>query len=230
MKVLSIDTAGRYDFVVLMQDARILAETARDSANNSLRDIIILVDGVLRRAGLALRDVDAFAVGIGPGSWTGVRVGLTVGKTFAFSLDKPVCGVSSLDALAYEARGEGGLVCPLVDAGRGNVYAALYRSVNAGLVKERDYSAGPVEVLVRSIAEPVVFIGEAVEEHRDTITELLGPQVRFLGEGHGRGRAVGSLALDRLIRGQGDDSLALSPLYLRDPLARALGAGEMAES
>jgi len=223
MKILSLDTSGRFDAVGLIDGRRVLSDFVAEAEGNSLEDIILNVDRVLTSSGLTLVNVDGLAVGIGPGFWTGVRVGITVGKILAYVTNKPICGISSLDALAYQARDAGILLCPLVEAGRGNVYAGFYRWDGKTLAKESEYSAGPIEGLLEKIKEPVLFLGEAAQLHRQAISQELGPLVSFRDASEIlRGSAIASLALSRLERGDSDDALSLVPLYLKEPLAQAL--------
>jgi tRNA threonylcarbamoyladenosine biosynthesis protein TsaB len=223
MKILSLDTSGRFDAVGLIDGRRVLSDFVAEAEGDSLEDIILNVDRVLTNSGLTLADVDGLAVGIGPGFWTGVRVGITVGKILAYVTGKPLCGISSLDALAYQARDTSILLCPLVEAGRGNVYAGFYRSDGKTLAKEGEYSAGPIEGLLAKIKEPVLFLGKAVELHRQTISTELAPLASFRDSGEGRrGSALALLALSRFERGESDDALSLVPLYLKEPLAQAL--------
>ncbi|MCX5998431.1 MAG: tRNA (adenosine(37)-N6)-threonylcarbamoyltransferase complex dimerization subunit type 1 TsaB [Chloroflexi bacterium] len=232
MRILSIDTSGRFDSVSLVDGKRVLADLASEVRDNSLRSIVVNIDRVLHEASLALQDVDGFAVGIGPGSWTGVRVGITVGKILAFATNKPVLGVSSLDALAYQSRDVSLLLCPMVDAGRGNIYAAYYRPRMGTVVKEGEYAAGLVGGLLGAVREPVLFLGDGARLHRQAISAAMGPLASFgSSEERGIGRAVALLALARFERGESDDALAMVPLYLKEPLIRALaeqrGSGQV---
>jgi tRNA threonylcarbamoyladenosine biosynthesis protein TsaB len=225
MRILSIDTAGRCDAIGLIDDLRVLADFVGEGTHNSLQDTIINIDAVLGDAGLTLADMDGLAVGIGPGSWTGVRVGITAGKMMAYATHKPICGVSSLDALAYQAGDVAELICPVVHAGRGNIYAAFYRRRGGIAVKEGQYAAGPIEGLLTGVKEPVLFVGEAVQAHRRTISAFLGDLASFMdAREERRGSATALLALPRLQRGESDDVLSLVPLYLKEPLAQALVA------
>ena len=227
MRVLSIDTSGRFNAVGLIDGQQILAELVWEASGNSLQDIILNIDRILDKGGLSLADVDGLAVGIGPGSWTGVRVGITVGKILAYATDKPLCGISSFDALAYQAGDVHILLCPLVDAGRGNVYAAFYRSRGETLTRVGQHSAGPIEGLLKTIKEPVLFLGDAVSSHRRTIAAKLGPLASFANNAdHQQSCAIALLALSRFERGESDDVLSLVPLYLKEPLAQALLAQE----
>ena len=225
MRVLSIDTAGRLNTIGLVDDREILGESTWEARDNSLRDVVVNIDQVLGSAGLALGNVDGLGIGIGPGSWTGVRVGLTVGKMLAYATKKPVCGISSLDVLAYRCRKAATRLCPLVDAGRGNIYAAFYRSLDETVAREGEYYAGSVEGLLESVKDPVLFLGDVADKHRQAISAKLGSIASFSYAGdNGIGPAMAVMAWLRLQRGERDDALSLVPLYLREPLAQALSS------
>jgi len=227
MRVLSIDTASRSNTVALAEGDRLLGVQAWEGRDRSLREVVLKVDEVLRGAGLGLAEMDGFGTGIGPGSWTGVRVGLTVAKMFAYATGRPLCGVSSLETLACVGGRGTGLLCPVVEAGRGNVYAAFYRSGSGPVSREGDYYAGGMAGLMSLVSEPVLFLGEAAEDRRPEISSGLGSLAAF-GRVDGKqiGSAVARIASLRLAQGESDDTLSLSPLYLGEPLARALLAGE----
>lgn len=224
MRILGIDTSSRINAIGLIDGDQILADFTWEAMDNSLQKIILNMDSVLKGQGFTLADVEGFAVGIGPGSWTGVRVGVTVGKVLAYASNKPVCGVSSLDALAYQAKDIPSLLCPLVDAGRENVYAAFYRAQVGNTVKEGEYYVGHIRGLLDMIEEPALFLGNAARLYRQIIAEKLGSLAGFEGEREDvqRGSVVASLALLRLGSGKGDDALSLAPLYLKESAAQAL--------
>ena len=227
MKILGIDTSSRSNTIGLISGNQILADFTWES-RDSLQKIILNIDLVLRKGGLTLADVDGLALGIGPGSWTGVRVGVTVGKTLAYAMNKPICGVSSLDALAYQARNMPILLCPLIDAGKENVYAAFYRPQGETIVKESDYYVGDIKGLLKTIKEPVLFLGKVAYLYRQTIVEELGPLANYRGEVGDvqKGYVIALLALPRFERGESDDALSLAPLYLKESLAQALLSGK----
>ena len=105
MRVLGIDTSGYVNAVGIVDGDRVLADFSFPARSDSLEKIIVHIDGALRDAGLALADVEGLGIGLGPGSWTGIRVGVTVGKTLALATGKPLAGVATLEALAYDASG-----------------------------------------------------------------------------------------------------------------------------
>ena len=223
MRILGIDTSSRFNTIGLINGNQILADFGWE-ARDSLQKIILNIELVLKNGGLTLADVDGLAVGIGPGSWTGVRVGVTVGKILAYAMNKPICGVSSLDALAYQARDMPTLLCPLIDAGKENVYAAFYRPQGETIARESEYYVGHMKGLLKTIKEPVLFLGKAACLYHQIIVEELGLLANYKGEVGDiqKGYVIALLALPRFQRGESDDNLSLAPLYLKESLAQAL--------
>jgi tRNA threonylcarbamoyl adenosine modification protein YeaZ len=160
-------------------------------------------------------------VGLGPGSWTGIRVGVTVGKILAFSADRPVCGVPTLAALAYGVRGEAPLICSVIAVGAGEaVYAGLYRPVGDTVERVGDYYIGDVKGLASLIPRPAVVVGAEAPRYARLIAPVSGTEVIAV-EALPSGAAVASLAVARMGRGERDDALALTPLYLKESTAKA---------
>jgi len=223
MKILAFDTAAPTNTIGLTDDDRLLADCAWQARDNSLQRIVLNIDLVLKRGGIALQDIDGLAVGIGPGSWTGAKVGVTVAKTLAYVTGKPICGVTSLEALAYQSRNTSIQLCPLVHAGKETVYAALYRPRGKNLVRRGDFYVGDIEGLAVVVKEPTLFLGKPAHLYRQTLARELGPLASFGSPSDSpSGCAFAWIALPRFRKGDTDDALSLAPLYLRESLAQAL--------
>lgn len=213
MIVLGIDTSGYANAVGVVDGEKVLADFTFEARTDSLEKIVSNIDFALRSAGLALGDVQGIGVGLGPGSWTGIRVGVTVGKILAFSTDKPVAGVPTLEALAYSVRKEAPVICPIISAGTGEtVYAAFYRSSGDNVTREGDYYVGDVKGLAAMAKEGVVFVGAGVHSYNINMKAV---------EVVPNGAVIARLAAFRLEKGDNDDALALTPLYLKESTARA---------
>ncbi len=220
MIVLGIDTSGYTNAIGVVDGEKTLAVRAFDAKTESLEQIVDNINTVLKSAGLALDDIQGIGVGLGPGSWTGIRVGVTVGKMLAFSLDIPVAGVSTLESLAYRARHESGIICAVVHAGTGsNVYAAFFVPVDEEVVLSGDYFYGDIEDLLALINEPAVLVGHGTESYFKEVGSLTVP-VKAV-EAAPDGAIVALLAEKRLAIGDRDDTLALTPLYLKESTAKA---------
>jgi len=223
MKVLGIDTSGYANAIGVVDGERVLVDLTFEARTDTLQKIVSNIDSTLKRASLGLADIDGFGVGLGPGSWTGIRVGVTVGKMLAFSTSKPVCGVSTLDVLAGSAGNTETPVCSIIDAGaRDMVYAAFYRHRNDGLSREGEYYVGDIAGLSRLISGPVVLVGDGARRYHQQLSGgLVTPGITITAlEAVPRGSMVARLAEGHLRRGERDDALSLAPLYLKESTAR----------
>jgi len=223
MRVLGIDTSGYANAVGIVDGSRVLADFNFEARSDSLEKIVTNIDFVLKEAGLSLEDVDGFGVGLGPGSWTGIRVGVTVGKILAYSMSRPVAGVPTLEALAYHARNTSALICPIIYAGAGEVvYAGFYRSQDGSLSREGEYYVGDIQGLARMVKEPTVFVGAEAKAYSQLIAQALGSSQGITAvEGVPNGAAVARLTAARLEHGDSDGVLSLTPLYLKESTAKA---------
>lgn len=208
MRVLGLDTSAYANAIGIVGDGRILADISFETRADTLEKIVTHIDTALKGAGLSLEDIDGFGVGLGPGSWTGIRVGVTVGKTLAFSTGKPVCGVSTLEALAFQAKKSSRLICPIIFAGtKDTVYAGFYRRQDGALVREGEYYVGDLSGLAKMISEPVVLIGTGIDSYLRTIKQARARIDIEAIEDAPRGASVALLALARFQRGESDDVL-----------------------
>jgi tRNA threonylcarbamoyladenosine biosynthesis protein TsaB len=163
MIVLGIDTSGYINAVGVVDGARVLADNRFPARTDTLEQIVDNIDVTLKQAGVKLADVGGIGVGLGPGSWTGIKVGVTVGKMLAFAAGKPVAGIPTLDALAYGVPDKSLPVYAVIGAGvKDMVYAARYSFKENEPVREGDYFAGDVKDLTKVIHEPVIFTGQGI--------------------------------------------------------------------
>lgn len=221
MIVLGLDTSGYANAVGIVGDGCVLTDLLYEAKTDSLEKIFADIDGALKKAGLTLKDVDGIGVGLGPGSWTGIRVGVTVGKMLAFSTDRPVAGIPTLEALAYQARDRSALVCSVIGVGAGDaVYAARYRTENDSVSRVGDYYVGDVKGLAALLDESAVIVGDGAGSYARLIAREAGMKFDAV-EAKPSGAAVASLAARRLERGESDDVLSLTPLYLKESTAKA---------
>jgi tRNA threonylcarbamoyladenosine biosynthesis protein TsaB len=224
MIVLGIDTSGYINAVGICDGEKVLADASYSARTDSLEQIVDNIDSTLKSAGLTLNDVEGIGVGLGPGSWTGIKVGVTVGKMLAFSTNKPVAGIPTLKSLAYAARGKSPLVYAIVSAGvKDTIYAARYRVDSNRVIRDGDYFTGSINDLTPLINEPVLLVGSDIEYYRQAIigeNRSLTKTVRTLEAVPG-GAAIACLAAIRLEQGKSDATLSLTPLYLKESTAKA---------
>lgn len=164
MRVLAIETATDHSSVILVEDDREVSAWRELTHQDLCRRLAAEAGRVLERAGRQFAELDLFAVGLGPGSFTSLRVGLATAKAFAFALGKPLVGVSSLEAMAWQMRERlPGLVCPIIDARRGEVYAAVYHSQDPSVEPTvPEFVGAPVAVAERlsRLGQPVTVFGD----------------------------------------------------------------------
>lgn len=233
IRTLAIDTSSRTASIALLQDEVILYEL---SVNVGLNHSVVLLpafDQMLHALGLDMEKIDLFACTTGPGSFTGLRIAAGTIKGFAMASGKPIVGVSSLDALSLNAACSPYPVCPLLDARKGQVYTALYRSSEVGFPQKitADKVAGMDSVLAEvSEMGNVVFLGDGAAVYRTLIDGALGAKAVFLSGAHQsiRASAVGLLGLRSFREGKAIDPISLIPHYLRLSEAEMKGAPHVA--
>ena len=184
MNILAIDTSSKYFYLAIAEDDKIKVNIRRPSGRGLSRMIIPLIEQALKKANLSLGDIDYFACGLGPGSFTGLRVGLAVIKGFAFSLNKPVVGIVSLDCLAGSQSNFSGYVCPVVDARRSLVYSAIYRLKDGVLKRKGRYLLVPLKELFAKLKgrAKIIFLGDGLSLYRDEIKKEFGLRAHFADE------------------------------------------------
>ncbi|MDI2586884.1 tRNA (adenosine(37)-N6)-threonylcarbamoyltransferase complex dimerization subunit type 1 TsaB [Psychrobacillus sp. NEAU-3TGS] len=172
---LGIDTSHTPLAVAVVEDDRVLASYQSSLKITHSIGAMPAIEELLKKADIKPSEIDAIAVAIGPGSYTGVRIGVTIGKTLAWTLKKPIFSVSSLQVLASNASYFPGIVCAIMDARRGNVFAGIY--TNGEAVKEAHMPLVELLKTVDEMGQPVLFVGMDVGIHWEQIKEVLGDRV-----------------------------------------------------
>lgn len=182
MKILAIDTSTLVLSVAVLEDHKVLGEKTTNLKKNHSVRLMPAIDELFRDLELSLADIDLFAVTSGPGSYTGVRIGVTTIKTFAYALEKPFIGVSTLKTMAMNGVHFSGLIVPLLDARRKQVYTAVYQAKLSGIHERLTERILSVESLLEELAnqpDNVLFLGEDVTLFASEIEQTLGNQVVF---------------------------------------------------
>lgn len=225
--LLAVDTATERCGVSVIADGYIRAELSLNIGGSHTKHILPAVETVLSLVEIPLADIDAFAVTQGPGSFTGLRIGVSTVKGLAFAAGKPLIGISSLEVLAHQAGDEGGVVCPMIDARRNEVYWRLFRRADGRLRPIGDELVGPIEALAGQIDETCIVIGNAVSLYADRLQRLLPDRVRWSPESDNgiRPGILAQLAWQRYERGLVDDVETFAPVYIRKSDAESLHRG-----
>lgn len=217
MRVVGVDTATWRASVGLISDGAVVAEQSLVTTGNHAASLLPLIDDVLRRAGCSVDSIDAIAVSNGPGSFTGLRIGLSVAKGIAYATGARLIPVPTLEALARTVVHYEGAICPVLDARKGELYAASFESSAAGLKRLTADALVTPESLLEVLPTPCVVLGDAVERYGEFFKSRLGPRVTVLPfETYApRGGVVARMGWERLQAGETADLLQLEPCYVR---------------
>ena len=205
----------------MLNETQMLGESMLNTKNTHSEKLLVLVDTLLRELQLTMADIDVVAVAQGPGSFTGLRIGMATAKGLAQGGGKRLIAVPTLDALAHRMAGTSGVICPILYAKRDEVYTAAYRSLADGrLERLSNYQAVKPEILLEELAkqsEKVCFLGDGVAVYQALLAEKLGEQM-WLAPMDRRlpsAASIGVLAMQRALAGAYDDLFGCGLIYIR---------------
>lgn len=209
MNILAVDSCSMVAACAVMCDDKLVAEGYVNHSKTHSQKLLPMIDNVIKSAQMTVKDIDLFVCTIGPGSFTGQRIGISTVKGLAQGLNKPCVGVSSLEAMAYNVPFTDAIICPIMDARRGQVYNGLYKWEGEKLVTlEADRALALDDLLEELKGKKVVFLGDGVPVFKDKLgsfliapphlSQIRGGSVAMLG------REKQSVSYDKLL-----------PLYLR---------------
>jgi len=218
MKILALDTTTLSGSVALLEKARLLAEINLDSSLTHSERLLASIDFLLQTNKLSLKDMDGFALASGPGSFTGIRIGLSTVKSFSFASGKLIAPVSSLKALALKLiRPQVRLLCPMIDAKKGEIYAALFESTGTLLkeiIPQGVYTPDRFFSLLPS-HRVIYFIGNGIAVYKNRILDYLKDKAKFSSRSLFIAHEVGLLGFELLETGSGVSYQELEPIYFR---------------
>ena len=218
MNILAVDTAGKTAGVALLQDDRLLYEVYLDAGMTHSETLMPMIDTCLKMCGLTCADIDLYAVNAGPGSFTGLRIGLAAVKGLAFPRETLCAPVSTLEALAAAHTGEGTVLCAL-DARRAQVYNAIFAckdGVLTRMTEDRAISLVELQQDLLKIDKKIFLVGDGAALCYTTLSDRV-PQLCLMPEHLRQQRASGAAlaAWEQIQSGEGGDAAALTPNYIR---------------
>lgn len=223
MNILGLDTSTMMATCAVINDDRLLGEYSLNRDMTHSEKLVPMIKEILDNLDMKVSDIDLFGLALGPGSFTGLRIGAATMKSFAHLFDKPIVGVSSLEALAYNLP-YNEIVVPMIDARRNRVYTAIYTWEDKMLKELVAPDVVPIEDLLKKLLEfdTVVVNGDGILLHRDLIENTLGKRVSFatIGQNMCRASSICELAKIKYENGQADDYFTLAPDYLRESQAQ----------
>jgi tRNA threonylcarbamoyladenosine biosynthesis protein TsaB len=227
LKILALDTSSKVASVALCEDGQPLAEFTLNHSMTHSTTLLPLIDQMLQALTIEISDIDAFAASKGPGSFTGLRIGLSTLKAFAYSLNKPLIMVDTLEAMAYNLYPHPSMVCSMLDARNSQVFVGLYRLDNERYQVFKEPFATHITDLLEMLKTQdmdVVFIGDALKLHQTLISDALGKRASFpcAFNAYQRASAVAHLAVHHYHEGNFEDAKNAYPFYLRPPSAEQM--------
>lgn len=231
MKILAVDTSTNVATVAILEDDIILGEYSCNRGKTHSQRLMPMIQHMLATAGLTANDMDAFAASIGPGSFTGLRIGVTTVKAMGFAAGKPVISVHTLDALAYNLSMSKELICPMIDARNSQVFTAVYRFSEGKLHRLTEYMGIHVSELAGKLSDmggEVVFLGDACGLHKDYFIAELGQRAFFAPANAALAKAssVAVIARDLYTDEKAETCFDMVPYYLRKSQAEMKKYGE----
>ncbi len=179
MKILAIDTSALTATAAILADEKLVCEISTTTALNHSVTVMPMIDELLKKVNMDISEIDLFACSEGPGSFTGLRIGIGTVKGLAYGLSKKVVGVSTLLALAHNISCTDLVIAPIMDARRDQVYNAFYKYEGGNLIEITPPRALSIEELCGEISEKTIFVGDGVLAYKDKISEILGDKALF---------------------------------------------------
>ena len=219
MLILAFETSAKACSAALLQDERLLGESYQNTGLTHSQTLLVMAQDLMKQCGVTEKEIEAVAVAAGPGSFTGVRIGVAAAKGFAWGREIPCCGVSTLEAMAENLGVHSGFVLPVMDARRQQVYTALFHANSGVLTRKCPDRAISLEELAEEIKfldEPVFLVGDGsilcYNALKKDVPALILPAEHKM---HQRAAGVALVARQMLLRGESCDGAALQPNYLR---------------
>lgn len=234
MKILGIDSSGLTASAAIVSEDILVAEFTVNNKQTHSQTLLPMIDQVIKMSGIGLEELDGIAVAAGPGSFTGLRIGSSTAKGMALALNKPIISVPTLEGMAYRMAGCSGVICPLMDARRNQVYTGIYRVSGNRLECLLEQSAVDILEIVEKIneySENVVFLGDGVPVHRAVLEERITVPYQFapLHLNRQSAAAVAALGVVYMAEGRMEDAKDHKPVYLRKSQAERERAKRLQE-
>ncbi len=220
MKILGIDSSGLVASAAIADEKNIIAEFTVNNKQTHSQTLLPMIEKVVDMSGIELEQLDAIAIAAGPGSFTGLRIGSATAKGIGLALKKPVVSVPTLEGLAYRVSVFDGIICPIMDARRNQVYTGIYKMDKGNLVCLSEQKAVDIHEIMEELEkydEKVIFLGDGVEVQRETIEKEFKKEYCFAPIHLSKQSAAAVAVLGDIYFNQGkaEDAAEHKPIYLR---------------
>lgn len=220
MKILGIDSSGLVASAAIADEKNIIAEFTVNNKQTHSQTLLPMIEKVVDMSGIELEQIDAIAIAAGPGSFMGLRIGSATAKGIGLALKKPVVSVPTLEGLAYRVSVFDGIICPIMDARRNQVYTGIYKMDKGNLVCLSEQKAVDIHEIMEELEkydEKVIFLGDGVEVQRETIEKEFKKEYCFAPIHLSKQSAAAVAVLGDIYFNQGkaEDAAEHKPIYLR---------------
>lgn len=220
MKILGIDTSTEFCNLALIEDENILIEYMINGLRKKHSSWLVpAIKNLLETIGLKIEEINGIAVSLGPGSFTGLRIGLSVAKGLCYARSLPLLGIPTLDALAFPLKEIPCLICPVLESKKNEIYDVVFRGGN-NFHRVTDYQCEDIQNLLSRLSllkENIIFLGNGIKKYRGIIQEKIGENAQFVNSRLNLSVAasIAFLGADKLKKGEIDNISIISPVYLR---------------
>ena len=220
MKILGIDSSGLVASAAIADEKNIIAEFTVNNKQTHSQTLLPMIEKVVDMSGIELEQIDAIAIAAGPGSFTGLRIGSATAKGIGLALKKPIVSIPTLEGLAYRVSVFDGIICPIMDARRNQVYTGIYKMDKGNLVCLSEQKAVDIHEIMEELEkydDKVIFLGDGVEVQRDTIEKEFKKEYCFAPIHLSKQSAAAVAVLGEIYFNQGkaEDAAEHKPIYLR---------------
>ena len=220
MKILSIDTSSKICSVAILENSKLLKEISKNSGLTHSETLMPMIKDIFSALDLTLNDIDLIVCDKGPGSFTGIRIGIATAKGFQDSLNINTIGISSLEALAYNCNKDG-IICSMIDAKNSNAYYAIFEKISDTYILKNDFSVDSIENILSNLSifsSPITFVGDGAITYKNQIIQKFNDCI-FASNNDLSTYNLGLAGFTHFNNGEFDDIL---PLYLRKPQAERM--------
>ncbi|OGD15740.1 tRNA (adenosine(37)-N6)-threonylcarbamoyltransferase complex dimerization subunit type 1 TsaB [Candidatus Atribacteria bacterium RBG_19FT_COMBO_35_14] len=220
MKILGIDTSAKFCNLGLIEDEDILIEYTINGLRKKHSSILVpAIKNLLKTIDLKIEEINGIAVSMGPGSFTGLRIGLCVAKGLCYARSLPLLGIPTLDAMAFPFKEIPYLICPVLESKKDEIYDVVFRG-GVSLHRVMDYKCEDIQSLLARLSplkEKIIFSGDGIKKYRDIIKNKIGKNALFIDSqlNFPVAASIAFLGLNKLKKGEEDNVSTLSPFYLR---------------
>lgn len=220
MKILSIDTSSNLCSVALLEDNQTIEELVIDDNKTHSQNLMPLIQNLFVKSNIGLSQIDLIACNKGPGSFTGIRIGIATAKAIAEVANIPVIGISSLDCLAYNVKNAPGIICSLIDANNNQVYCGIFDN-NYNLINE--YIADDISnvTLTLNNYKDITFVGTGSVNYKDILTSAYST-AKFSTNNNQHSANIGKCAFEKFKNGYTETADTILPMYLRKSQAERM--------